>query len=156
MRAWYDIADLDLSHAEDANGIRESAAQLEALIQTQIDNGIAAEHIVLAGFSQGGAVALHCGLRYPQRLGGILALSTYLPLATTIAAERNSANNDIPIFMAHGQEDEVVPLPHALTSKTLLEQLNYKVDWRSYNMPHSLCDQELEDIVTWLNHTLKN
>ena len=154
MRAWYDIAAFDLSHAEDAAGIHASARQLSALIQREIHNGIAAEHIVVAGFSQGGAIALHSGLRYPQRLAGILALSTYLPLASTVNAERNPVNCDIPIFMAHGNEDTVVPLTHALASKDLLQELGYMVEWHSYEMPHSLCDQELHDISAWLTRTL--
>jgi phospholipase/carboxylesterase len=154
MRAWYDITDLNLSRGEDADGIRTSARQLETLIERELRNGIAAEHIVLAGFSQGGAIALHCGLRYPQRLAGILALSTYVPLAATVEAERSSANVDIPIFMAHGTEDTVIALPHALASKALLQQLDYKVEWHSYPMPHSLCDQELGDIAAWLNRIL--
>lgn len=156
MRAWYDITAFDLSHAQDAEGIHASARQLSALIQREIHNGIAAEHIVVAGFSQGGAIALHSGLRYPQRLAGILALSTYLPLASTVDAERNPVNCDIPIFMAHGNDDTVVPLAHALASKDLLQQLGYMVEWHSYEMPHSLCDQELNDIVAWLTRTLSD
>jgi phospholipase/carboxylesterase len=154
MRAWYDITALDLSLAEDAQGIYASALQLGTLIQREIHNGITAENIVVAGFSQGGAIALHSGLRYPQRLAGVLALSTYLPLSTTVDAERNSANYDIPIFMAHGTEDTVVPLTHALTSKDILQELGYKVEWHSYVMPHSLCDQELHDIAAWLKRIL--
>lgn len=155
-RAWYDIAALDLSQGEDADGIGASARQLESLIEREVHNGIAADHIVLAGFSQGGAVALHCGLRYPQHLAGILALSTYVPLAATVAAERSSVNGDIPIFMAHGSEDAVITLPHALASKALLQQLDYTVEWHSYPMAHSLCDQELEDIAAWLNRVLSD
>jgi phospholipase/carboxylesterase len=154
MRAWYDIAAFDLSGAEDADGIRASARQLDILIQREIRNGIAARRIVLAGFSQGGAIALHTGLRYPQRLAGILALSTYLPLAATVSAERHSANRDIPIFMAHGSEDTIVPLSHALESKRLLQELEYQVEWHGYEMPHSLCDEEVDDIADWLIRVL--
>jgi phospholipase/carboxylesterase len=154
MRAWYDIAAFDLSHAEDADGIHTSARQLDSLIRREIRNGTAARRIVLAGFSQGGAIALHAGLRYPERLAGILALSTYLPLAATFAVERNPANRDVPIFMAHGNEDTVVPLPHALASKQLLQDLGHTLEWHSYDMPHSLCNEELDDIATWLIRTL--
>lgn len=154
MRAWYDIAAFDLPQVEDADGIHTSARQLDTLIRREIHNGIAAQRIVLAGFSQGGAIALHTGLRYPQRLAGILALSTYLPLAAAVSAERNPANRDTPIFMGHGNEDTVVPLPHALASKHLLQELGYLVEWHSYEMPHSLCDEEVDDIAAWLMRTL--
>ena len=150
MRAWYDIAALDLSQAEDADGIHASARQLDLLIQREIGNGIAARHIVLAGFSQGGAIALHTGLRYPQRLAGILALSTYLPLTATVDAERHPANRDVLIFMGHGNEDTVVPLPYALASRRHLQELGYRVEWHSYAMPHSLCNEEVDDIAAWL------
>lgn len=155
MRAWYDIAVANLYHEEDSKGIHESASQLNILIQREIHSGIDARHIVLAGFSQGGAIALHSGLRYPQRLAGILALSTYLPLAATAAAEVHPANRDIPIFMGHGDEDPIVPLPHALKSKQLLQELGYAVEWHSYRMPHSLCDEEVDDIAAWLARTLR-
>jgi len=154
MRAWYDIAALDLSHAEDADGIHASARQLHALIQREIDNGIAARRIVLAGFSQGGAIALHTGLRYPQRLAGILALSTYLPLAATLSEERDPANCDTPIFMAHGDEDTIVLIAHASASKQYLQELGYTLEWHSYRMPHSICDDEVADIAAWLRRVL--
>jgi phospholipase/carboxylesterase len=154
MRAWYDILAMDLSREEDASGIRESARQLDNLIQREILNGIAVRHIVLAGFSQGGAIALHTGLRYPQRLAGILALSTYLPLAATVSTEAHPANRSIPIFMGHGNEDTIVPLPHALTSKQRLLDLGYPVEWHDYAMPHSICQEELDDIAMWLHLNL--
>lgn len=154
MRAWYDIVAADLSRKEDTNGIRESTRQLDIIIQREINNGITAQHIVLAGFSQGGAIALHTGLRYPQRLAGILALSTYLPLAATVSTEAHPANRDIPVFMGHGSEDTIVPLPHALTSKRLLLELGYSVEWHAYTMPHSLCHEELDDIAMWLHRSL--
>jgi phospholipase/carboxylesterase len=154
MRAWYDIVALDLSHTEDADGIHASARQLHDLIQREIDNGIATQRIVLAGFSQGGAIALHTGLRYPHRLAGILALSTYLPLAATLSAERDPANYNIPIFMAHGDEDTIVPLEHAAASRKYLQELGYKPEWHSYRMPHSICDTELVDIAAWLGRVL--
>jgi len=154
MRAWYDIAASDLSRGEDGDGIRESARQLDALIERELHNGIVPRRIVLAGFSQGGAIALHTGLRYPQRLAGILALSTYLPLADALASEAHTANRDIPIFMAHGNKDTVVALPHALLSKQRLTELGYSVEWHDYEMPHSLCNKEIADIGGWLAHTL--
>ena len=156
MRAWYDIAALDLTQAEDAEGIHESTRQLNTLIQRELDNDIPAHHIILAGFSQGGAIALHTGLRYHQRLAGILALSTYLPLAATLRSERHHANQDIPIFMGHGVEDTVVPLSHALSSNNLLLKLGYRVEWHSYNMPHSLCNEEVDDITDWISNRLKD
>jgi phospholipase/carboxylesterase len=155
MRAWYDIAAANLSREEDSRGIHESARQLDILIQREIGSGIDARRIVLAGFSQGGAIVLHTGLRYPQRLGGILALSTYLPLAATVAAEIHPANRDTPIFMGHGDQDPIVPMPHALKSKKLLQELGFTVEWRSYGMPHSVCDEEVNDIATWLAHVLE-
>lgn len=154
MRAWYDIAVFDLTRAEDADGIRASASLLDTLIQREIDDGIAAQRIVLAGFSQGGAVSLHAGLRYPHRLAGILALSTYLPLAATIADEQHPANRNIFIFMAHGNADTVVPLPQALASQRLLHKMGYQVEWHRYEMPHSLCNEELTDITAWLTRRL--
>ena len=154
MRAWYDIAALDLSQAEDGEGIHKSAELLDCLIQREIQNGVASHHIVLAGFSQGGAIALHVGLRYPQRLAGILALSSYLPLAATVAAERHAANRNIPIFMGHGSEDTVVSLSHALASRELMVAFDYALDWHTYEMAHSVCQDELNDIADWLSRTL--
>lgn len=154
MRAWYDIAALDLSRGEDVDGIHASARRLDALIERELARGIAARRIVVAGFSQGGAVALHAGLRYPQRLAGILALSTYLPLAATLSAECHPANRDIPIFMAHGDEDTVVPIAHALASKQRLQELGYTPEWHGYRMPHSVCDAEVADIAAWLQRIL--
>ena len=154
MRAWYDIATFDISQPEDADGIHASAGLLNTLIQREIHRGIAAHHIVLAGFSQGGAIALHVGLRYPQRLAGILALSTYLPLAATVTAERHPANLNTPVFMGHGREDTILPLHYGSASKQLLQDLAYPVEWHSYDMPHSLCDEEINDIIKWLTRTL--
>ncbi len=150
MRAWYDIKIPDLLQAEDAQGIRESERQLQALIEQEIGNGIAAEHIVLVGFSQGSAIALQAGLRYPQRLAGILALSGYLPLAATLATERAAANAAVPILMAHGLNDPVVPLGLAEQSRDRLRGLGYAVDWRSYPMAHAVCPAEIADIRGWL------
>jgi phospholipase/carboxylesterase len=150
MRAWYDITAMDFRAREDAAGIRASEVQLGALIAREIGRGIPPERILLAGFSQGGAIVLHTGLRYPQRLGGILVLSAYLPLATTLAAERSEANAAIPMLQAHGTQDPVVPLPWALQSRDYLQQLGYAVDWREYPMQHAVCPQEVAAIREWI------
>ncbi|MGB5716631.1 MAG: alpha/beta fold hydrolase [Gammaproteobacteria bacterium] len=154
MPAWYDIRATDFSRAEDSEGIRESERQLQVLIRREVDNGIPPERIVLAGFSQGGAIVLHTGLRYPQPLAGILALSCYLPVADTLATEAAAANSDLPIMMAHGMQDPVVPLMLALQSRDRLEQLGYSVSWHSYPMQHSLCPEEIGDIRGWLRQQL--
>jgi phospholipase/carboxylesterase len=154
MRAWYDILAPDLLQGEDSLGIRESEQQLRALIAREVGNGIPAEHIVLAGFSQGGSIALQTGLRYPQRLAGILALSTYIPLAATLAAERAAANAAVPIMMAHGLRDPVVPLALAEQSRDQLLELGYAVDWHSYPMAHAVCPAEIADIRDWLGACL--
>ncbi len=153
MRAWYDIAQLG-GGAEDAAGIRASQAQLEALIARERTRGVAAERIVLAGFSQGGAIALHTGLRHPGRLAGILALSTYLPLAGTVAAEHAAANRDAPLFMAHGRFDDIIPIERARQSRAALEALGCRVDWHEYPMPHAVCAEEIADIAAWLRAVL--
>jgi phospholipase/carboxylesterase len=150
MRAWYDIVALDRSASEDEAGMRASAAGVAALIEREIERGIAPAHIVLAGFSQGGAVALHCGLRDSHPLGGILALSTYLPLARTLAAEKSDANAAVPLFMAHGTADPVVAVDLALGSKRLLEAEGYDIEWHAYPMGHAVCPAEVLDIKRWL------
>ena len=149
MRAWYDIAQLG-GGPEDEAGIRKSQGLLENLIAREKSRGVPAERIVLAGFSQGGAIALQTALRYPLRLAGVLALSTYLPLAATLAAERGKANQDLPIFMAHGRFDDLIPADRAEQSKGLLASLGYGVEWRTYPMPHSVCAEEIADIAAWL------
>lgn len=154
MPAWYDIKAADFSRGEDREGIRESEQQLQALIRREVDSGIPAERIVLAGFSQGGAIVLHTGLRYPQPLAGILALSTYLPLADTLAMEAATANSTVPIMMAHGMQDPVVPLMLALQSRDRLQQLGYCVDWHSYPMQHAVCPEEIGDVRDWLARRL--
>ena len=150
MPAWYDIRSADFSRGEDSEGIRESEQQLRDLIQRQVDSGIPSERIVLAGFSQGGAIVLHSGLRYPQPLAGVLALSTYLPLADTLAAEAAAANSKVPIMMAHGMQDPVVPVMLALQSRDRLQQLGYRVNWHSYPMQHALCPEEIGELRDWL------
>jgi phospholipase/carboxylesterase len=150
MRAWYDVYALDGVRREDEAGIRASQAQLEALVAREAARGIPAARLVLAGFSQGGAIALQTALRHPQRLAGIMALSTYLPLAATLAAEASPANRDVPIFMAHGTHDPMIPLHRAARSRDLLSGAGYRVEWREYPMPHAVCDEEIRDISAWL------
>ncbi len=154
MRAWYDIATLDLSLAQDAGGIRKSARAVAALIAREQTRGVPASRIVLGGFSQGGAIALQTGLRFPERLAGIMALSTYLPLAETLAAEAHGANGQVPVFIAHGRDDPVVPLPLAQRTCAALTDLGYAVSWRQYPMAHSVCLPELQAIGAWLSGCL--
>lgn len=149
MRAWYDILQLGGGTEDDA-GIRASQALVEGLIEREKSRGVQARRIVLAGFSQGGAIALQTGLRHPERLGGILALSTYLPLAATLAAERDTANRSLPVFMAHGTLDPMIPIARARASRAALEALGYAVEWQEYAMPHSVCGEEIADIAGWL------
>ena len=150
MPAWYDIAAADFLQNQDDAGIRASEQQLQALIRREIDAGIPAAQILLAGFSQGGAIALHTSLRHAQPLAGILALSTYLPLAASLTAEAAAANCGVPVFMAHGEQDPVVPLSLAMQSRDILQQQGYSVSWHSYPMPHAVCPEEVRDIRDWL------
>lgn len=151
MRAWYDVTG---DGRPDAAGIRASQTRVEALIARERSRGIAPAAIVLAGFSQGGAIALHTGLRHADRLAGILALSTYLPLPDTLEQEASQANRDLPIFMAHGTQDPVIPLSWAARSRDHLTSLSYAVDWREYPMPHSVCAKEITDVARWLRRLL--
>ncbi len=151
MPAWYDIVAINDEAVQDEVGIRTTTAQISDLIEHQQQLGVASEHIVLAGFSQGGAIALHLGLRYPKPLAGILALSTYLALANTLAAERSAANKTIPIYMAHGEYDPIVPLTLAQRSHAYLSELGYHVDWHEYPMEHSVCPAEIAAISTWFD-----
>jgi phospholipase/carboxylesterase len=151
MRAWYDVTG---DGRQDAAGIYSSQARVEALIARERARGIAARSIVLAGFSQGGAVALQTGLRHPERLAGILALSTYLPLPDTVAKEASKANRDVPIFMAHGTQDPLIPLSWAARSRDHLTSLGFAVEWREYPMSHSVCAEEIADVGRWLRAIL--
>jgi phospholipase/carboxylesterase len=153
MRAWYDIFRLG-GGPEDEAGIRASEALLRNLIEEQKAKGIAASRIVLAGFSQGGAIALQTALRYPERLAGVLALSTYLPLSGLVETERSAENKDLPIFMAHGTYDDIIPLHRADDSRRALEKLGYSIEWHGYPMPHSVCPPEIADISRFLARTL--
>ena len=154
MRAWYDILGFDLISRQDETGIRASIAAVEALIAREHERGVPSERIVLAGFSQGGAIALAAGLRHAQRLAGIVALSTYLPLAERLADERSAANAATPIFWGHGTMDPVVILQRGLDSRVALEALGYIVDWHTYPMPHSVCAEEIVDLRTWFGPRL--
>ena len=154
MRAWYDIFSLDRDGPVDEVGIRQSGEILDALIRREQERGIDARRIVVAGFSQGGAIALHSALRYPDRLAGLMALSTYLPLQGHFAAEvlENAAadNRDIPIFMAHGSFDPVLPLQMGRSSADLLLESGYSVEWHDYPMAHAVCGEEIDAIRQWL------
>jgi len=154
MRAWYDIAALDRRTAEDESGIRATRAAIDTLIRRENSRGIASERIVLAGFSQGGAMALFTGARYPERLAGIMGLSCYLLLAPRLAAERSAANQATPVFLAHGTQDPVVPLMLGEYARHALEACGYSVEWHAYDMPHSLCPPEVTDIAAWLRRVL--
>lgn len=154
MRAWYDITGFDLTSRQDEAGIRESIAATEALIAREHERGVPSERIVLAGFSQGGAVVLSAGLRHAQALAGIVALSTYLPISATLAAERHAANAATPIFWGHGTADPVVTLQRGAASREMLEGLGYAVAWHTYPMAHAVCAQEISDLRHWLSQRL--
>jgi phospholipase/carboxylesterase len=154
MRAWYDIYGLGVRDREDAAGIRESATLVHGLIAREHAAGIKTQRIVLAGFSQGGAIALQAGLRYPQSLAGILALSTYLPLPATLAAEASAANRALPILMCHGRYDPIVPLQLARSSFDFLTTQGYSPRWLDYPMQHQVCAEEIVAINQWLVQVL--
>lgn len=154
MRAWYDIVSTDLDRRADEAGVRASQRLVEQLLEREKRRGIPAHRIALAGFSQGGAIALQTGLRHPERLAGIMALSTWLPLAATLAAERSPINADLPIFMAHGSMDEMIGLDRAELSRKRLEALGYKPEFREYPMGHAVCPAEVGDISDWLARVL--
>ncbi len=154
MRAWYDVLTIDLPRREDPDGVYASERAIVQLLERERQRGIPADRIVLAGFSQGGAMALHTALRYPDRLAGILALSCYIPLADRLSAERRPANQPTPIFMAHGDYDAVIPMRYGQMGKELLEKLGYHVQWRDYGMGHEVCWEEIRDIADWLERVL--
>ena len=154
MRAWYDIRALAGVRREDEAGVRQSARQIEALLARERQRGIASGRIVVAGFSQGGAMALHTGLRYPDRLAGILALSCYLPVANTLDAELSPANRDVPIFWAHGLHDPMIPQAMAEQGRAQLGELGYRIDWHQYPIPHSVSAEEIADVARWLARVL--
>jgi len=150
MRAWYDIVAIDRSAPQDEEGIRASAAATVDLIERERQRGIAAERIVLAGFSQGGVIAIHAALRYPERLAGLVALSTWMPLGETLAGEASAANRDLPVFMAHGRQDPMVPVGLGEQTREALSAAGYPVEWHTYEMPHAVCPAEIADISAWL------
>jgi phospholipase/carboxylesterase len=154
MRAWYDIAGSSMDAQQDTAGIRASQSLVEALIAQEVARGIAPGNIFLAGFSQGGAIALHTALRQAAPLGGVLALSTYLPLADSVAREVLAGTRATPIFMAHGRSDPVIPCALGSVSRDALLKFGYAVEWHEYAMQHSVCDAELRDIEVWLTRQL--
>lgn len=154
MRAWYDILGTDIAKREDEAGLRKSQAEVEKLIAREKSRGVPPHRIVLAGFSQGCAMTIQTGLRHPEKLAGLLCLSGYVPIHTTVTAERHGANHETPIFMAHGRADPVIPIVRAEQSRDLLQSLGYNVEWHEYNMPHSVCPEELDDIGAWMRKVL--
>jgi phospholipase/carboxylesterase len=154
MRAWYDVALAGGRRQEDEPGVRASQRQIETLIEREKRRGVAAASIFLFGFSQGGAMALQTGLRHPERLAGIAALSCFLPLADTLAAEVSGANREVPIFMAHGIHDPLIPLARGAEARDGLLALGYRVEWHEYPMPHSVCAEEIVDLSAWLRRIL--
>jgi len=156
MRGWYDIRSLEFGQHEDAEGIHQSAQAITQLIDQEIKRGIPSQRILLAGFSQGGAVVLHTALRHPEPLAGLMALSTYLPLNNTLTNEAHPANKNIPIFMAHGLQDEIVKYQYGIESRKLLEKNKFSIEWHDYSMGHSVCADEIKDMRDWLLKQLSN
>jgi phospholipase/carboxylesterase len=154
MRAWYDIRTGDLTQREDEAGLRRSQAVVQALIEREIARGVPAHRIVLMGFSQGCAMTLMTGLRCPVRLAGLAGLSGYLPLADKTAAERHAANLTTPIFLAHGDDDGVVPMARAVASRNALQAMGHPVQWQEYAMEHSVCMEEIAELNRWLLQVL--
>ncbi len=154
MRAWYDILGTETLRREDEAGLRQSREAIEQLLAHEKSRGIPAKRIVIAGFSQGCAMALLTGLRHAERLGGIVAMSGYLPLADQTEAERSAANRDVPIFMAHGQFDPMIVLPRASATRDALIAMDYPLEWHEYPMAHSVCAQEVADLNRWLLRVL--
>jgi phospholipase/carboxylesterase len=154
MRAWYDITSFTPAGRADVAGTTESARRVAGYIDREVQLGVAPVRIVLAGFSQGGAVALYAGLRYPQRLAGILAMSCYLPFPERLAADKSTANADVPILLCHGRSDPVVPIAMGLEAREELEAHGYSPQWRDYPMQHSVCMEEIADVARWLQQRL--
>jgi phospholipase/carboxylesterase len=154
MRAWYDVSEQGGEWREDEAGVRESQRAIERLVERERSRGVAPAHIVLAGFSQGGAMALQTGLRYPDRLAGIMALSCFLPLAGRLAGEVSPANRNVPIFMAHGTADTLISPARGRRSRDVLTDLGYEVEWHEYRMGHAVCAEEVRDIGAWLARVL--
>jgi phospholipase/carboxylesterase len=155
MRAWYDIRSFSPEGRADASGLAQSVGRVNGCLRHEIARGVAASRIVLAGFSQGGAVALAAGLRFPERLAGILPLSAYLPFPQTLAAERSAANADVPILMCHGRLDPVVHVTLGQQARDVLTGLRYPVEWREYPMQHEVCAEEIADVGRWLEERFR-
>jgi phospholipase/carboxylesterase len=155
MRAWYDIVDQGLDRKTDGVGIRESSSSVAMLLDKQVAEGIESTRIIIAGFSQGGAIALHLGLRYPSRLAGILALSTYLPLGETLAAESAASQRGLPIFVGHGTQDPMVPETLGSRCAQTLSDAGYHVEYKTYAMQHSVSAEEIRDVSVWLKARLQ-
>ena len=153
MPGWYDIKGVDIAAKQDAEGMAEARDILEGFIKSENERGIAIENIIVAGFSQGGAVAYHTAVRFEQKLAGVLALSTYLPFADDVATEQSGSNKDTPIFTNHGTFDPVVPMHLGKMSADILIQLGYQLEWREYPMQHQVVLEQLQDIGAWINAT---
>jgi len=154
MRGWYDLAGLEERDQEDISGLTESSELITRLIEQEKERGIASDQIFLGGFSQGGALSLYLGLRYSEKLAGIIGLSTYLPASLSISAERSELNRETPIFMAHGLHDPMIPIGLAENSRRVLQQLEYQLTWRTYPMQHSICDAEIRDLSQFFSSYL--
>lgn len=154
MRAWYDIRDADLANREDKEGVRQSSELVKKIIDSEIESGVPSDKIVLAGFSQGGAIALHLATRFDQKLAGIVALSTYLTMPDALADEKANANIDTPVFMAHGSQDPVVPMQRGQYSAKVLDDNGFKVSWQDYPMAHAVCLEEIQALGQFLNKVL--
>jgi phospholipase/carboxylesterase len=154
MRAWYDILGADLVRREDAAGLRESMSAVQQLLDREVARGVPAQRIVLAGFSQGCAIALGAGLRHADKLAGLAGLSGYMPLADTLAAERSAANRSTPVFLAHGRNDGVVPIARGMAGRDQLLSSGQPVEWHDYPMEHSVCMDEAQALQTWLRQVL--
>ena len=154
MRAWYDVRDEGGERREDEAGVRESQRAITTLIERERTRGVPDRHVVLAGFSQGGAIALHTGLRHPERLAGIMALSTFLPLPATLEVEASAANRDVPVFIAHGTADQMIPLSRGRRGHDTIAALGYPVEWHEYRRAHAVCPEEIREIGDWLARAL--
>jgi phospholipase/carboxylesterase len=155
MPAWYDISASEFGRDDDEKSVRDSQVDINALIEREKERGIAADKILIGGFSQGCAMTFQTGLRYPEKLGGLLCLSGYLPLEDSFEAERSEANKNIPIYYGHGRGDQVIPIARAQQTLALLQKYDYNVEWHEYDMPHSVCMEEIDDISNFLKKVLK-
>lgn len=155
MRGWYDIRQMDLSRDMDTQSVIESSGLLTALIERELNSGIASNRIILAGFSQGGAIVLHTGPRFSRPLAGILALSTYAPTIASLPTERHSANQTTPILMTHGEFDPLIPVSLGEATRDRLLELNYALQWKTFPMQHEVCLEEIRDISAWLHSVME-